>query len=168
MFSFLPVFVVRGVELRRRTVMAYVTIVVTAYLGFLLYPTLAPRPAAVDGDDILAWSLRAVYAVDPPYNCFPSLHVAYSFLAALASYRVHRGVGFAALAWATVIGISTLYTKQHYIVDVIAGVVLASAAHAIVLRSFRRDRLPRRSAALPPSARSPFPQSSRSWQLQRG
>lgn len=42
-FSFLPVFVVRGVELRRRVVLAYLTVVITAYAGFLIYPTVAPR-----------------------------------------------------------------------------------------------------------------------------
>jgi hypothetical protein len=84
------VFIVRGVELRRRTVLAYVTIVIVAYVGFLLYPTLAPRPALVAGEDIFAWSLRQLYDFDPPYNCFPSLHVAYSFLAALTAWTVHR------------------------------------------------------------------------------
>ena len=140
-FSFLPVFVVRGVELRRRTVLAYLTIVLVAYAGFLAYPTLAPRPPVVPGDGFFAWGLRFVYDTDPPYNCFPSLHVAYSFLAALTSHRVHRGLGIAALSWATLVGISTLYTKQHYVVDVVAGIIIAVAAWAIFLRPFSRDRI---------------------------
>ena len=156
-FSFLPVFIVRGVELRRRTVLAYVTIVIVAYAGFLLYPTLAPRPALVAGDDIFAWSLRQLYDFDPPYNCFPSLHVAYSFLAALTAWTVHRGLGSVALAWATLIAISTLFTKQHYIIDVIAGIILAAAAYALFLHRFprtlvsedTRQRAPRRALAIP-------------------
>jgi membrane-associated phospholipid phosphatase len=156
-FSFLPVFVVRGQELRRRTVLAYLTIVIIAYVGFLLYPTLGPRPARVDGGGFFAWSMRALYDFDPPYNCFPSLHVAYSFLAALTSYRMHRRLGLAALVWAVLIAISTLYTKQHYAVDVFAGMVMAYGAYALFLRSFPRaavsdaDRrlAPRRALAIP-------------------
>lgn len=149
-FSFLPVFVVRGVELRRRTVLAYLSIVITAYVGFLIYPTVAPRPADVAGDGIFAHGLRTVYDLDPPYNCFPSLHVAYSFLAALTSYRVHRGLGLAALVWAALIGISTLYTKQHYVVDVIAGVLMAYAAYAVFLRGFSRQMLSHEDQRLAP------------------
>ena len=134
-FSLLPVVVVRGFELRRRTILSYLTVVVTAYAVFLLYPTAAPRPADVPGDGFSAWSLRRLYALDPPYNCFPSLHVAYAFLAALSTYRVRRGLGIAALVWAVVIGISTLFIKQHFVADVVAGALLALAAHAICMRS---------------------------------
>lgn len=140
-FSLLPVFVVRGAELRRRTILAYLTVVITAYAGFLAYPTAAPRPAAVPGDDVFAWSLRALYRFDPQYNCFPSLHVAYSFLAALSAYRVHRGLGAVAVAWATLIAISTLFIKQHYVADVVAGTLLALIAYAFFLHgSPRRSR----------------------------
>ena len=156
-FSFLPVFIVRGVELRRRTVLAYVSTVMAAYAGFLFYPTLAPRPAVVAGEDIFSWTLRQLYDFDPPYNCFPSLHVAYSFLAALTTWTVHRGLGSAALAWATLIAISTLFTKQHYVLDVVAGMVLAGVAYAVFLHRFPRTLLtddtrrlaPRRALAVP-------------------
>jgi membrane-associated phospholipid phosphatase len=156
-FSFLPVFVVRGYELRRRAVLAYLTIVTVSYVGFLLYPTLGPRPAEVVGDGFFVWSLRELYGFDPPYNCFPSLHVAYSFLAALTAYRVHRTLGLVSLFWAALIAVSTLYTKQHYIVDVLAGILLAYGAYAVFLRRFPRaaiqesDRLraPMRALVIP-------------------
>ena len=137
-FSFLPVFIVRGAPLRRRVVLAYLTTVSVAYVGFLLYPTVAPRPSQVAGDGFFAWSLRGVYGIDPPYNCFPSLHVAYSCLAALVAYHVHRGVGRAAVLWAAVISVSTLFTKQHYVVDIAAGVAIAYAAYALLVRSAPR------------------------------
>ena len=156
-FSFLPVFIVRGVELRRRTVLAYVSIVIAAYVGFLAYPTLAPRPAEVIGNDVFAWSLRQLYDFDPPYNCFPSLHVAYSYLAALTAWTIHRRLGLIALMWATLIAISTLYTKQHYVLDVTGGVMLAAAAYAAFLHHFpcalvseeTRRFAPRRALAIP-------------------
>jgi membrane-associated phospholipid phosphatase len=132
----LPMVVVRQADLFRRAMQGYLMVMLVAYAGFLLYPTSAPRPAEVVGDGFSAWSLRLAYSLDPPHGCFPSLHVAYSFVAAFACHRVHRGVGAGALLWASLIGVSTLYTKQHYVVDVIAGVLLACAAYVFLLRSY--------------------------------
>lgn len=135
----LPLFVVRQQELVRRAMQAYLTVMIVSYVGFLLYPTAAPRPAQVFGDGFGAWSLRLAYSLDPPYGCFPSLHVAYSFVAALTCYRVHRGVGAAAGLWAALIGVSTLYTKQHYVVDVIAGTLAAYVAYVLILHRYPRE-----------------------------
>jgi membrane-associated phospholipid phosphatase len=140
-FSLLPVFVVRDTGMRRRAILSYLTTVVTAYVVFLFYPTAAPRPAVVPGEGVVAWSLRTLYALDPPYNCFPSLHVAYAFLAALWTHHVRRRIGLAALAWAALIGVSTLFIKQHYAADIFAGALLALAAYAIC-----RHGLPDRAA----------------------
>jgi len=137
--AFLPLLVVRQRELFRRAMQAYLMVMLVAYAGFLLYPTLAPRPRQVAGDGFFAWSLRLIYSIDPPHGCFPSLHVAYSFVSALTCSRVHRGVGAAALAWAGLIGVSTLYTKQHYVVDVIAGALAAYVAHVLFLRRYPRQ-----------------------------
>jgi membrane-associated phospholipid phosphatase len=134
----LPLLVVRRQELFRRAVQSYLFVMILAYVGFLLYPTIAPRPAAVPGDGFAAWSLRLAYSLDPPHGCFPSLHVAYSFVSALTCYRVHRRVGVAAVLWAVVIGVSTLYTKQHYLVDVIAGAAAAFVAYGLFLRPHPR------------------------------
>jgi len=131
----LPVFLVRQEEQIRRTVRAYLMVWITAYLCFLICPTMAPRPAKVMGTGFVAWGLRFLYSADPPYNCFPSLHVAHSFVSALTCYRVHRGVGIAAALCASLVGVSTLYTKQHYVLDVIAGVFLACVACLVFLRN---------------------------------
>jgi len=139
--ALLPLCVVRQAELFRRAMQAYLTVMLVAYAGFLLYPTLAPRPASVAGDGFSAWGLRLAYSIDPPHGCFPSLHVAYAFVSALTCYRVHRGVGIAAAVWAALIGVSTLFTKQHYVVDVIAGAASAFVAYALFLRSYPREAI---------------------------
>jgi membrane-associated phospholipid phosphatase len=138
----LPIFVVRQDEHIRRTVFAYLLIWITAYVFFVVYPTAAPRPARVIGEGFAVWGLRALYSSDPPYNCFPSLHVAHSFVSALTCYRVHRGLGIVATVCAAVVALSTLFTKQHYILDVIAGVFLALVAYVIFLREYPRAQIP--------------------------
>ncbi|HEY7055756.1 MAG TPA: phosphatase PAP2 family protein [Vicinamibacterales bacterium] len=145
----LPVFVVRQDTHIRRTFSAYLTVWTIAYVCFLLFPTKASRPPSVIGQGFAAWGLRFLYSADPPYNCFPSLHVAHSFVSALTCWRVHRGVGLAALLCATVVAISTLFRKQHYVLDVLAGSLLACAAYAVWLRPCPPPpRLERRLAPL--------------------
>lgn len=146
----LPVLVVRQRELFRRGLQAYLMVMLVAYAGFLLYPTAAPRPPEVLGDGFAAWSLRLVYSLDPPYNCFPSLHVAYSFVSALTCYRVHRGVGAVAALWAALIGLSTVYTKQHYVADVVAGALEAYVAYVLFLRRYPREAVPESDRRLAP------------------
>jgi len=143
MFAFLlPLLVVRQHALIRCAMRAYLMVMILAYGAFLVYPTVAPRPDQVFGDGFSAWSLRLAYALDPPYGCFPSLHVAWSVLSALTCYRVHRGVGAVAGFWAALIGVSTLYTKQHYVVDVIAGALMAYLAYGLFLRSHPLEAVP--------------------------
>lgn len=138
----LPVFIVRRRDLLHRTFLAYLAVWGAAYVCFVLYPTVLPRPEEVPGNGFGAWGLRLLYSHDAPYNCFPSLHVAHSFLSALACRRVHRGVGLAALLCAALVGLSTLFTRQHYLLDVAAGILLAVAADALFLRKRRGDAVP--------------------------
>lgn len=138
----LPVVVVRQEDHIRRTFWAYLSVWLFAYAVFLAYPTAAPRPATVAGEGFAVWGLLALYGADPPFNCFPSLHVAHSFISALTCYRVHRELGITATIAASLVAISTLFTKQHYVLDVLAGVALACAAYAVFLRNYPRDKVP--------------------------
>ena len=139
----LPIVVVRQDELIRRTVYAYLLIWITSYVFFfVVYPTAAPRPDRVSGEGFAVWGLRALYSSDPPYNCFPSLHVAHSFVSALACSRVHGRLGTIAVVSATLVALSTLLTKQHYVLDVVAGGVLAFVAYGLCLRRYPSDQIP--------------------------
>ena len=147
----LPVLVVQQPEMVRRTVWAYITVWSVSYACFLLYPTVAPRPDTVTGDGFAVWGLTFLYDADPPYNCFPSIHVAHSFVSALACHRVHRTLGRVALLCAALVAISTLFTKQHYVADVIAGIALAVTANAVFLRNYSRANIPEIDSRLAPA-----------------
>ncbi len=132
---FLPLIMIRQEEHIRRTFLAWLMVWSVGYVWFLVYPTVAPRTDEVNGNGFFAWFLQGIYDADPPRNCFPSLHVATACVAALACGRVHRGVGLAAGGWAALIAVSTVFTKQHYVADVIAGIFLAGAAWVVFLRN---------------------------------
>ncbi len=83
--------------------------------------------------NIWADAVYHVFVYDPSFNCFPSLHAAVSTICFYTWYRYSKikpGKATKSLAvitfiLATAIILSTLFVKQHYIVDEIAGIVLA-------------------------------------------
>jgi membrane-associated phospholipid phosphatase len=138
----LPVIVIQQRDLIDRTVRSYLAVWIISFACFLLYPTIAPRPADVSGSGFAVWGLRFLYDADPPYNCFPSLHVAHSFVSALACSRVNRPLGRFGLGCAALVAISTVFIKQHYVADVIAGILLAVLACAFFFRNHDRGSVP--------------------------
>ena len=72
----------------------------------------------------------ALYGFDLPHNLFPSLHIALRTL--LASLYVRKSKGpvlrWMVHGWFSLVGLSTLLTWQHHLVDVIGGFWLAAIA----------------------------------------
>jgi membrane-associated phospholipid phosphatase len=148
--ALLPVFVVHQQALIRRVVFAFLTIWLLAYACFLAWPTIAPTPAEVPGDGFTVAVLRVIYDADIAYNCFPSLHVAQCFVAAFACARVHRGVGAVTLAWAAAVSLSTVLIKQHYVADVVGGLLLALLARQLFLQAHPLEATPEDERRLAP------------------
>ena len=96
-----------------------------AFSTFLLFPVYFERPP-LTVSSLHTWLLSMQY-IDKPYNDFPSLHVTLSWLAVHAS-QVSRGSRIALVLVATGISISTVFVKQHYVVDVVFGYALAWGA----------------------------------------
>ena len=91
---------------------------------FVLYPTRIPREA-IDADPATTLAFAALYGTDPATNCLPSLHVSLAFLGATGFWPERPRLVGACLAWMALITASTLTTKQHYVVDVLAGLAVA-------------------------------------------
>jgi hypothetical protein len=80
-----------------------------------------------------ASAMYAHYATDPSFNCFASLHAAVATIsfyawhryARLLRSRVVRVVSLGMLVVGIGVVLSTLFVKQHYIADEIAGILLA-------------------------------------------
>ncbi len=63
---------------------------------------------------------------------FPSLHAAYPFLAYLFARRVLGRGRWAVLAYAAAVWFAVVYLGDHYVVDVIAGILYTLAAYGFV------------------------------------
>lgn len=107
---------------------------VTGFATFIFMPTMTPR-AHVD------WATHPAFeflkSADHSHNACPSLHAAFAVLTALWLDKSLREIGPAGrvrllnLAWCLAILYSTLATKQHVVVDVLAGTALAISAYAL-------------------------------------
>ena len=111
----------------RRTGLAFTLTLAVAYATYLLFPVYLERPVLEVGS--VATYLLSLEYHDPSYNHFPSLHVAISWLVYLACRDAVRLRGVF-LVLVIGISISTVFVKQHYAVDVLAGALLAWGAWA--------------------------------------
>jgi membrane-associated phospholipid phosphatase len=84
------------------------------------------------------WAVLTIYSLDPPDNLFPSLHISLTALAALAVWKADRRYGAILFAGLVLVAISVCTTKQHFIVDVLGGLVVAGVVGGIVLGPYRR------------------------------
>jgi membrane-associated phospholipid phosphatase len=98
---------------------------------FTLWPTAITREdASLLGATGLLW--RLLFSVDTMVNALPSMHVAHTCLAAVALSSRSRPWRIIAPAWASLIVLSTVTTKQHYAIDVPGGFALAALCFVLV------------------------------------
>ena len=104
-----------------------------SFCVFFLYPTALPRPL-IHSEGLTGDAFAFLYSIDSESNCLPSLHVALACLGARGMMEESARVGVLGVVWAALISISTMTTKQHYVIDVIAGACVAVVCGAIVKR----------------------------------
>jgi len=100
---------------------------VIAYSIYLIFPTFAVRPEVMGeglGSDLVRW----IYANDRAYNAFPSGHTYGTLLALLAWWRAVPRMRWAVTPFAVAVILSTLFTRQHHVADVLGGLALGWAA----------------------------------------
>lgn len=110
-----------------------------ALLVFFLFPTAQTlRPAVFPRDDLLTRLTAAFYAFDTSTNVCPSLHVVGSLAVLFAAWDCPR---FQTRSWrlafavsAGLISISTVFLKQHSVLDLLAALLLCMVAYRVVYR----------------------------------
>ena len=109
-----------------------------AFVCFILLPV--DPPAITCCDQPLTSAVFGIAdAINLERNYLPSLHVAFAFTAAAAfAPRAGRSGAGLLFCWAIAVAASTLLTRQHFIIDVIAGIVLAFLCWRLALQWARR------------------------------
>lgn len=102
---------------------------------FFIYPVRGPKPPVADATGMY-WLLLSY---DTPQNSLPSLHAGLLVYALRFGRRIFGAAlppGLAPLcgAWAALILYATLATKEHYLIDIIAGTALGIVVDVWVWR----------------------------------
>lgn len=124
---------------RNKYIWAYFGVLTVGAVFFIFFPTTYPRhdyPLPLDMNPFIYRAFAALREADDPSNCFPSMHVTCCFLTAYAFLEKteSRRSFWIYFAWATVIALSTLPTKQHYIVDVMSGLALSACGYWVFFK----------------------------------
>lgn len=117
-----------------------------AFCCFILLPLEITRPAVTEQGPF-ADAVRFLYKIDKPYNLFPSLHCFFNWII-YVQIRGKKEYPLALRLFSCVFSLavfaSTLFTRQHFLLDVAAGFLLAEVS-ALVLKT-PLPRLCRRAA----------------------
>lgn len=110
-------------EVYIHTVKAYSLGLVVCYLTYLFFQTTMPRPE-VTGNDLFSKIVAWIYYIDEPYNALPSIHVLGTMITMLGLKEgKYNNLLVNFLGWSIIF--STVFVKQHGILDVIAALALS-------------------------------------------
>lgn len=104
---------------------------------FLVFPTTNIRPV-IEGNSIWDELMRTLYRIDAADNLFPSIHCltsSFCIIAVRGSEKVPKWYKAVSFLTTAAICISTLTTRQHVLIDVIAGVALSELSWQFVWKS---------------------------------
>lgn len=128
-------------ELYRTFVAATIGVMLTSYMIFIAYPTYIERPI-LEGTDWTIELIRFIYSQDRIYNAFPSGHTYSTILIALFWWNWQSQLRWLWAIITMLILISTLFTRQHNLPDLIGGIVLACAGYRLSLLWIARRHKP--------------------------
>ena len=111
---------------------------IVAMVVYVIFPNCQNmRPNEFERNNILTRLVGYIYAVDTSTNVCPSLHVAYSVGIASAFVKekdLSSVFKVSMILIAVLISISTVFVKQHSIIDVLAAIPLCVFAEVIAYR----------------------------------
>lgn len=124
--------------------MKYIIITYSAaIIIYLIFPTRQElRPVSFERDNILTRFIAEFYQFDTNTNVCPSIHVIGSLAvmeAALWSKKINsNGIKAAFVVMAVLICLSTVFMKQHSIIDLLAALPICFIAHFLCYRKTKQ------------------------------
>lgn len=111
-----------------------------------VYPNGQNLRPELTGDSIFIEMVRALYQNDTSTNILPSLHVYNAVACGIALYRnqkfaAHRVLNISMLVLVVLIILSTMFLKQHSIIDVIAALIINVLCYQLF---YAREGVPNR------------------------
>lgn len=168
-----------GVSSFRRFVTEGLALIVSQLVldvGYFLFQTEVLRDQAAQ--DVVAqggiggWLVGMVWGNDAPYNGYPSGHITWTTITIIALWRLRRVIPKTAwilMAWLCLVFPATVMLRQHYLMDVYAGIFVGFTCYWGSMFLVERPKLVPRSeaplgggelAAVGAGAESPDPTAS--------
>lgn len=109
---------------------------VICLITFIAFPTALSGEVTwpkITGEDPLSLMTKLIYSLDEPNNLFPSLHCFASWICFRGIFfypkeRRHKVYMAISFVFSLLVFASTVFVKQHVVVDIIGGVLLAEIA----------------------------------------
>lgn len=108
---------------------------------FAVFPVMPPRLGVLDLVDTVAQRSDSYRTLQPPglinrYAAMPSLHFGWNLLVGVTIWRVttNRLLRVAAVVMPAAMALAVVVTANHYVVDVVAGAVVALVGFAVAVR----------------------------------
>ena len=101
-----------------------------SYAVYILYPTYVDRPKIIE-QDFLSQLVNFIYGNDKPYNALPSGHTYTTLIISIFWFYWKPKQRFLWVGIAVVVILSTLFTKQHAILDLVSAAVLVIICYRI-------------------------------------
>ena len=134
----------------------WVFLYVISYLGYIFLPARGPiahheaeYQVALQGGVFYRMVLDGMQSSGGLQGVFPSLHVGGSVYLCLFDLRTHRLRGLTYLPMVLLIYLATIFLRYHYIIDLVAGTVLAVSCIPLGERVFLRWTRQREAVGLP-------------------
>jgi membrane-associated phospholipid phosphatase len=138
MFLFFSVYILsKDIVNANKYLYSFLALQIVSVAIFMAWPTTYPRelyPLPLDLDPWTTHIFNNLRGIDSPANCLPSLHVSSVYLSSFVYLDEQKKKFPFFFGWATAIALSTLTTKQHYIIDVVAGFGIALLMYLIFHR----------------------------------
>ena len=96
------------------------------------------RPTVMPRDNIFTHLVANLYKTDTPTNLWPSIHVYNAIgthLAVANSKRFSKWLKGGSLIFCISVILSTMFLKQHSVIDVLGGIIFAVATNLVVYKS---------------------------------
>lgn len=108
------------------TCISFVMLLLVQMAFFVWFPVQTPDEwrEQVVGDSLSHRFIRFVQSFDKSSNCFPSMHVSVSTLTAMHLQLNFPFLGSWVWTFPVLIALSALYTKQHYVHDLLPGALV--------------------------------------------
>lgn len=121
--------------LYKRFVFTILFVSIICYFIYILYPTYVVRPE-IQGTGFQFDLMRFIYGSDRSYNAFPSGHTYTTTIIMIFWWKWFPKKWWLWLTITVIVLISTLFTRQHYMPDILAGISIAFIGYGISTKLF--------------------------------